>query len=143
MTDRELTELLAVRASLEETAIHAYAGDIGELQEVLDGMLWAAAAGDARELADHDLRFHRLIVAGSGNTTLQRLWDSLGFAPDPVDGDLVAIAESHWAIVDALRTRDAIRAARRNPDPHRIGRISVDDGPPAETAHLRMFSRSG
>jgi DNA-binding GntR family transcriptional regulator len=78
----------------------------------------AAAAGDRHELLAHDVRFHRLIVEASGNATLQQVWRSLHIEARTLItllGDttkLSDVAESHLAVVEAIRSGDPKRAGR-------------------------------
>jgi DNA-binding GntR family transcriptional regulator len=121
VTARELAEIYPVRAALEEVAARGAAtrlgGDIADLERELDGMRRAAAAGDVHAFVDHDVAFHRHIVAASGNGTLGELWGSLH-----VDlrttitlikraADLGEVAEAHVPVLEALRGGDPEQAA--------------------------------
>jgi DNA-binding GntR family transcriptional regulator len=117
----ELAEIYPVRAALEEVAARgatpALAGDVGALRVELDAMRAAARRGDVHEFIAHDVAFHRIIVAASGNRTLQELWGSLH-----VDlrttitlikhvEDLAEVAESHVPVLQAIEAGDLERAA--------------------------------
>ncbi|MDX6721674.1 MAG: hypothetical protein QOD73_78 [Solirubrobacteraceae bacterium] len=117
----EIAEGYPVRAALESlaarAATEAYAGDVGQLDEEVTAMRAAAARGDVQGFIRHDVRFHRLIVEAAGNGTLLDLWDALH-----VDlrttitlimhrAELGQVAETHVAVLEALRSRDPARAA--------------------------------
>lgn len=121
VTAEELAEIYPVRAALEEVAARgaaaALAGDVSRLEEELDGMRRAAAAGDVTAFVDHDVAFHRAIVDASGNQTLGELWRSL-----QVDlrttitlvkraAGLDQVAEAHVPVMEALRAGDEERSA--------------------------------
>lgn len=117
VTRAEMGETYPVRAALEELAGHLAApaaqNDLLRLLEAeIQGMLEAARSKDQHGLLVHDARFHELIVEGSGNTVLLDTWSSLRIEAWTLvsvvksDQDLVAIANSHLPILDALRQRD-------------------------------------
>jgi DNA-binding GntR family transcriptional regulator len=120
ITPQELGEIYPVRSGLEEVAARTAAprlgGDVHALEDELAAMRAVAPTGAVHEFMLHDVQFHRLIVEGSGNRTLRELWTSLHVEARTMItyaryGDLTAIAESHVAILDALRTGDAERAS--------------------------------
>ena len=82
-------------------------------------MLAAARAGDAHEQSRADAALHGAIARGARNATLERQWTFLEpysrtFITISRPGtDLVALAEEHLPILEALRARDGKRAARR------------------------------
>jgi DNA-binding GntR family transcriptional regulator len=122
VTPRQLAEIYPVRAAIEEVAAQAATPvlrhDTAALETELDAMREAAAAGDRHELLAHDVRFHRLIVEASGNATLQQVWRSLHIEARTLItllGDttkLADVAESHLAVVEAIRSGDPKRAGR-------------------------------
>jgi DNA-binding GntR family transcriptional regulator len=114
VSPEELGEIYPVRSGLEEvaarTATLRLAG-VGAFEREIDAMRRAADAGDAHEFMPHDVQFHRLIVEGSGNRTLNELWTSLHVEARTMItftryGDLHYIAESHLPILHGLRARD-------------------------------------
>ena len=122
ITAAELAEIYPVRAALEDVAARGAAtglgGDVGALQTELDGMRRAARKADVTAFVAHDVGFHRVIVAASGNGTLEELWGSLH-----VDlrttitlikraADLGEVAESHVPVLEALRGGDPETSAR-------------------------------
>jgi DNA-binding GntR family transcriptional regulator len=120
VTPEELAEIYPVRSGLEEVAARTAAlrldGDVGHLEHELAEMRRIAATGEIHEFMLHDVQFHRLIVEGSGNRTLNELWTSLHVEARTMItyvryGDLHAIAESHVSILEALRARDPERTA--------------------------------
>jgi DNA-binding FadR family transcriptional regulator len=75
-----------------------------------------AATGAGHDFMLHDVQFHRLIVEGSGNRTLNELWTSLHVEARTMitfirHGDLHSIAESHVPILEALRACDPERSS--------------------------------
>ena len=74
-------EIYPVRSGLEEVAARTAAvrlgGRLEAFEREIDAMRRAADAGDAHAFMPHDVQFHRLMVEGSGNRTLQDLWTSL------------------------------------------------------------------
>lgn len=117
----ELAEIYPVRAALEEVAgraaaVRMTAGQLATLDAELSAMRRAARAGDRDQQLARDARFHELIVEAAGNTTLHEVWTSLRIEARTLvsllhsDDDLVSIADTHQAIVDALRSGDATAA---------------------------------
>ena len=91
-------------------------GRLEAFEGEIDAMRRAADAGDAHAFMPHDVQFHRLIVEGSGNRTLQDLWTSLHVEARTMItyvryGDLHYIAESHLPILAALRAQDPERTS--------------------------------
>jgi DNA-binding GntR family transcriptional regulator len=117
----ELREIYPVRAALEEVAARAatpaLAADVKPLKTELKGMRRAAKRGDVHDFIARDVAFHRVIVEGSGNRTLQDLWRSLHVdlrttitLIKHVD-DLAEVAESHLPVLEAIEAGDAELAA--------------------------------
>jgi DNA-binding GntR family transcriptional regulator len=119
VSDAELIEVFPIRAALEEVAAREAAkrldGDVAALEAEIDAM---AKAEDVVAQAEHDTRFHELIVQASGNTRLFEMWSSLqvearttitavatGLAP-------AEAAELHRPILEALRSRNAKQAGK-------------------------------
>jgi GntR family transcriptional repressor for pyruvate dehydrogenase complex len=115
--DSSVLELFAVRRILEPAAVALAAARIPE-EAIRDLRDRIAAVGDGTSvegLVDHDLDFHRAIVAQAGNGYLASLIDSLSghtvrariwrglTQRNSVDRTLA----EHRAIVDALERRDA------------------------------------
>jgi DNA-binding GntR family transcriptional regulator len=115
VTPEELGEIYPVRSGLEEvaarTAAVRLADDPSALERELEAMRSIASTGEIHDFMLHDVRFHRLIVEGSGNRTLTELWTSLHVEARTLItyiryDDLEAIAESHAPILEAIRARD-------------------------------------
>jgi DNA-binding GntR family transcriptional regulator len=118
----ELLEAFVVRAQLETLAAHLAVprlgdADLEQLAGYLGEMRRAARAGDLHAEAVADALFHGRIVEISGNAMLRRVWQQLEpfsrtyitlVAPG---ADRHRIADMHQPILDALRVRDAGRAA--------------------------------
>jgi serine phosphatase RsbU (regulator of sigma subunit) len=110
---KEMQEAYEIRAALEEisgrTAAEALKGNTKELQKELEGMRSAVTSGDLDAYAEHDVKFHKCILKASGNTILQRMWDTLAFdvrsriAILKFVKDLPEVVESHQPIIDALK----------------------------------------
>jgi serine phosphatase RsbU (regulator of sigma subunit) len=113
LNPKEMQEACEIRAALEEisgrTAALVLKGRTGDLEKELEEMRRAVATGDLDAYAEHDVKFHKLILRASGNTILQRVWDTLAFdlrtrvAVGKLAKDLPEVVESHQPIIDALR----------------------------------------
>jgi serine phosphatase RsbU (regulator of sigma subunit) len=109
---KEMMEAYEIRAGLEEiagrTAAPFLEGNTGDLQGELDAMLAAVRSGDLDAYAEHDVKFHRIILEASQNGFLRRVWDTLAIdlrmraAIPRVTRDLLDSAESHRPIAKAL-----------------------------------------
>ena len=120
---QELTETYPVRAALEELA-GSMAGPVADdtmlrlLETEIQNMLQAARRKDQHGLLVHDARFHEIIVEGAGNTVLLDSWSGLRIEAYTLVSvikshlDLVAIANAHLPILDALRQRDGSLAGK-------------------------------
>lgn len=119
-TAAEYAEVALVRAVLEAAAaeLAAVRGmPTAPLKEQLRRMSAASQRGDLRSWVTAAVRFHRLIVQGSGNAVLLSTWDGLNIEARTIQVVLspnVEIADhdpAHEAIVDALDRRDPAQAA--------------------------------
>ena len=92
--------------------------ELDELDALYAEMRAAARAGDAHEQSLADAAFHGAIARGARNATLERQWTFLEpysrtFITLSRPGtDLVALAEEHQPILEALRARDGKRAGK-------------------------------
>lgn len=121
-TEATLREIYAVRGALEEAATRlatrARRGDVADLERHLAAMRAAAAARDVEALVEESVAFHRAILLSAGNQLLMGIWTSLHIETRTTiallaEGlDLVAVAESHQPIVDAVAAGDPEQAAR-------------------------------
>lgn len=125
--DALLTELLDLRRAVEPLAAGNFAhhpdeDGIRALQEATEQMRRAVDAGDLRKFNAADNRFHRLVVAHSGNRIFGQLVDAVVAAlqvrqqmllmPEKLEDTVV---RSHAAVVECIVRRDpdeAERAAR-------------------------------
>jgi DNA-binding GntR family transcriptional regulator len=122
VTKDELAEIYPVRAALEEVAARAAAqrldGNVAALEAELAAMHNEADSGNLLEEVRHDVEFHRLIVAASGNRVLQDVWQSLRIEARTLisaiatEIDLHEIAEMHRPVLEALAARDGMLAGR-------------------------------
>jgi DNA-binding GntR family transcriptional regulator len=114
----ELTESYPVRAALEELAGSTAALKIDDailrqLEAEMQNMLDAARRVDQHGLLVHDARFHEIIVEAADNSVLLDCWSGLRIEAYTLVSvitshlDLVAIANAHLPILDALRQRDS------------------------------------
>jgi DNA-binding GntR family transcriptional regulator len=113
----ELAQSYPVRAVLEELAGRIAADRsrpelFVQLEAELQAMRAAARTSDQHGLLVHDARFHELIVEAAGNEILLDTWGSLRIEAFTLVSvitshlDLVAIANTHQPILDALRQGD-------------------------------------
>ena len=111
-TPKEMQEAYEIRAALEEiggrAAAKALKGNAGQLRRELEAMRAAVRASNLDAYVAHDVRFHRSILAASGNEILLRIWDTLLFdmrlraVIGKVSRNLPEVVESHQSIIDAL-----------------------------------------
>lgn len=136
----EVDEVSQVRAALEELAgrLAARRGiDTAPLMAEVEEMDRLAAAGETGTWAACAARFHRLVVAGSGNRTLLATWDGLCIEARTAQltlsasFDPIAASDGHRAITEALAAGDEDLAARLSRD-HEESFIAT-----ARTAHDR------
>jgi serine phosphatase RsbU (regulator of sigma subunit) len=109
---KEMMEAYEIRAGLEEiagrTAAAFLEGNTGYLQGEVDAMLAAVRSNDLDAYAEHDVKFHRIILEASQNGALRRIWDTLAIdlrmraAIPKVSRDLYDSAASHRPIANAL-----------------------------------------
>jgi serine phosphatase RsbU (regulator of sigma subunit) len=108
---KEMMEVYEIRAGLEEIAGRTAATFLeggAELQGEVDAMLAAVHSDDPDAYAEHDIKFHRIILEASQNRVLRRVWDNLAIdlrmraAIPKVTRDLYDSAESHRPIANAL-----------------------------------------
>jgi len=117
-----LREMFEARRALEVKVIgmaakRAKAEDLAAISDAVTGMY--AAVGDPREFLVYDITFHRALAAASGNKILASVIEMLSAVfyerrRKTVDRhkDLRPIAETHHAIYQAVRNRDAALAER-------------------------------
>ncbi len=119
---KELADVTLVRAEVDALAARLAAGRVPDatleiLGGLIDLMLERLDAGDFSGVTEADVRFHHLIAEASENHALVRAFDQLApFARTFItltlpDVDVRGIVLEHRPILDALRDRDADRAA--------------------------------
>lgn len=122
-TMHDLGEVFALRLLLEVPATrHASSqltpAGLKELRGHYQGMQRAAAAGDEFRMMDRDRRFHRCILAASGNLRLAEYVDSLrdlvlkrGASTAGRSRSLDDITAEHREVLERLESREAAAAA--------------------------------
>jgi DNA-binding GntR family transcriptional regulator len=119
---KELADVSLVRAEVDALAARLAADRIPDatldtLGGLVDEMFDRLEAGDFSGVTEADVRFHHLIAEASENHALVRAFDQLApFARTFItltlpDVDVRGIVLEHRPILDALRARDADRAA--------------------------------
>lgn len=122
LSREEVLDAYRLRAHLEVYAMRlavsrASDEDFDALTNLIERMRECAAGDDLRMLISADVEFHRSICRLSGSKPLLRLWDSLNphcwtllTSLKVTAYSLSDIAERHYAVLDALRSRDPDRA---------------------------------
>jgi DNA-binding GntR family transcriptional regulator len=119
---KELADVSLVRAEVDALAARLAADRIPDatletLGGLVDEMFDRLEAGDFSGVTEADVRFHHLIAEASENHALVRAFDQLApFARTFItltlpDVDVRGIVQEHRPILEALRARDADRAA--------------------------------
>lgn len=116
---RELAELAEVRALIEVPVMLRLARSVpaarwAELRPLAEATTQAAAVGDRAGYAESDRAFHRAVLALAGNQQLLQVAEDLHrrsqwpltAAPVARQGELVADAAEHLALLDALTAQD-------------------------------------
>lgn len=127
ITNEELRQLYDVRAQLESYAAQLTAEQgvpiKAKLRDAVRGMKKAARASDSIEFANHNSRFHRIILEGSGNKVLLELWETLNVQSRTITNvarsrrNLMELADSHLEIINAIASgnpRKANSAAKKH-----------------------------
>ncbi|WP_305969113.1 MULTISPECIES: GntR family transcriptional regulator [unclassified Mameliella] len=126
ISDDEIREIYDVRAQLEAYASEcvAKAGiDLrSKLEKQMEQMRKAAHAADSFLFAQHNMRFHRIILEAAGNDTLLSVWEGLNVRSRTSlnvmrhSADLLRVTDSHQVLVDTLCSGDpeAARLAARD-----------------------------
>ena len=120
LTEADVNDLFEVRSVLELAGVAASNGDAGSLAALgseVDELERAAAASDGATVLDHDLAFHRLLVARLGSSRLDAYFESvqreLRLALAHLDfADPTPQVDEHRAIVEAISKGDQTRAQK-------------------------------
>jgi DNA-binding GntR family transcriptional regulator len=124
MSERDLDEISQIRLMLEVPATVEVVkiispGVLDRLDAIADEIVDAAARGDLIDYLDADRRFHVELISQLGNGRLTELVDRLrrqtrlfGLDALAVTGRLVASAEEHHELVQAMRARDTAGTKR-------------------------------
>jgi len=114
---REIREVLEV-AALRLAASRISKAEISELEAACNDFAFLISKGYHTGACEADLRFHRLLVAASGNTRLQRAYDHchiplfqirVGQSREYMK-DFSKTEQEHRVIVEAIRSGDFDRA---------------------------------
>lgn len=122
ITPREMAESYRVRAVLEQAAAESAASFLKDnpepLRTIVTQICAAAEAGHIDLYAQLNLEFHRMIVAESRNLILLQCWDDLRFESrirvnlHRQSNQIVARAEEHYPIIEALECGDGVLAGQ-------------------------------
>nr|WP_281367249.1 GntR family transcriptional regulator [Nocardioides kongjuensis] len=136
----ELAESYPVRAVLEELAGQLAAPQVDnstlrQLEAEFQNMMDAARSQDQHGVLVHDARFHEIIIETAGNRVLLDSWSGLRIEAYTLVSvikshhDLLAIANTHLPILDALRQRDGDLAGKvmRQHIDHFLAELLGDD----------------
>lgn len=118
----DLQEIYPVRAALEALAAKLATPriteqQIQELQRLIEDMLEVSQEGDTRGMSELNYTFHRKIIEASANSVLIRSWRMFQFSywttvsTAKLYHELVFLAERHYPIIEALRSRDSEKAS--------------------------------
>ncbi len=127
ITNEELRQLYDVRAQLESYATQLVtergAKLKSRLKDAVKAMRISAREGDSVGFANHNSRFHRIIIESSGNGVLLELWETLNVQSRTMTNvarsrrNLIELADSHLEIIDAIASGQpdtANRAAKEH-----------------------------
>lgn len=120
ISNEELRQLYDVRAQLESYAAQL-ATEKGvplksKLKDAVKDMKKAARASDSTGFANHNSRFHRIILESSGNTVLLELWETLNVQSRTITNvtrsrrNLMELADSHLEIIEAIANGNPSKA---------------------------------
>lgn len=145
----EMREAAWVRGILEVEAARlaapALAGEVQDLRDETDALIAAAREGRLNDYAQHNEAFHRIILIAAGNEVLLRTWDSLHLEVrtrlgiEHAGETLVAIAETHIPIIEALDRGDGELAGRLLLEHAEL--LVLDPADPRVTDYARRASR--
>jgi DNA-binding GntR family transcriptional regulator len=121
ITPDELLEIYPIRAALEGVAAAAAAPRIDEatlnqLEELINTMREAAARDDHWAQVNADGAFHHTIITAAGNRMLEHVWQTMRLSVTTcvthslTHRSLHEITERHVPVLEALRTRDPLKA---------------------------------
>lgn len=82
LSARDVEEVYSLRLALEQLAVaravdRAQDGDIAAMEQALDDLSAAMAAGDTRAVGEADMRFHRTIIAAADHQRLRDAWEGV------------------------------------------------------------------
>ncbi len=126
--ETDIREIFELRTGLENLAASLIVDrlqdtDFTYLEELIQRQADSNARHDQTQVGQLDLEFHRYLVRLSANARLLRTWQVnamqftvlFSYLDDSLQGvDKKLMLESHRAILDALRRRDALEVARVN-----------------------------
>jgi DNA-binding GntR family transcriptional regulator len=120
ITVEEARDLYRIREYIERRAIALALPNLGEeqyrlLEEDIGAMTEAAEAGRFLENVAYDMRFHGRLFEWSGSPTLRIFWSHteartrkfIAVAAPQAFSDPVSVAQSHFVLLEALKTGNA------------------------------------
>lgn len=119
----EVADVYVARAAIERIAARLLvrSGDeavLDALRNLVEEMAASAEGGSWPDIADADLRFHEMLVAGAGSPRLVRMYDTLLVETrlslrrmGTIETDPADVVSEHRALLDALEASDEDRAA--------------------------------
>jgi len=121
ITPEELLEIYPIRAALEGVAAAAAATRIDEatlsqLEGLITAMREAAARNDHWAQVSADGAFHHTIITAARNRMLEHVWQTMRLSVTTcvthslTHRSLHEITERHVPVLEALRTRDPVKA---------------------------------
>jgi GntR family transcriptional regulator of gluconate operon len=138
LTPHDVWELYSLRILLEGAAVELAVSrfdeaDIAALRGHLETMAAAAATGQRSDFAKADMGFHTELFERVGHRRLLRVWQSFVETyrvvleiTDTENPDLDSVVLDHKQIIDAIDSRDAVEARRRDEASLRAGQAEFE-----------------
>ena len=95
---------------------------LDDLERLVEEMMQASQSGESRRMAAINFAFHQMIINASGNRALIRNWSMFQFSywttvsTARLYSDLEYLARRHYTVLEALRSRDPMRASQEMHD---------------------------
>jgi len=118
-SNEDIIEIYQTREALElYTASYIDNIDIALLKDAYQKMLDAAKSKDIKLLVEHDQYFHEMLLSGSKNCTIKKIWrelytkSSVQNVIKELDTSLEEIAKMHLPIIEALLDKSSKKYAQ-------------------------------